>query len=114
MFEVGPGFTARLRWERTAGVHFPTDTALTPEAIAGKWKQITDFSGKTTHPESPAEATAMLMEGAIIQRPSKAAPAKGASANKALEKAQGIKIPPCEYKYDNQEGTFPFQICLTF
>jgi hypothetical protein len=81
---------------------------LTPEAIAGRWKQITDFSGKTTHPESPAEATAMLMEGAVIQRPSKTVPAKGASGNKALEKAQSIKIAPTKYKYDSQEGTVPF------
>jgi len=104
LFEVGPGFTARLRWERTEGVHFPTDKELTPEDIAGKWKQITDFSGKTTHPDSPAEATAMLMEGAIAKRPAKAAPTGGASGNKVLEKAQSIKAPPGEYKYDNQEG----------
>lgn len=105
MFEVGPGFTARLRWERTEGVHFPTNKELTPEDIAGKWKQITDFSGKTTHPDSPAEATAMLMEGAIAKRPAKAAPSGAVSGNKVLEKAQNIKVPPGEYKYDNQEGT---------
>ena len=105
MFEVGPGFTARLRWERTEGVHFPTDKELTPEDIAGKWNRITDFSGKTTHPDSPAEATAMLMEGAIAKRPAKAASTGGASGNKVLEKAQSIKVPPGEYTYDNQEGT---------
>ena len=96
---MGPGFSARLRWDRTAGVHFPTSEPLTPEKIAGKWKQITDFSGNTTHPESPAEATSMLMKGAAAQKPQKAA-----SGNKVLEKAQSIKVAPGEYKYDNQEG----------
>jgi len=104
LFEVGPGFSARLRWERTAGVHFPTGRALTPEDIAGKWKEITDFSRNTTHPDSPAESTSMLMAGIKAARESNNAAAKGASRNKVLEKAQSIKIPPGEYKYDNQEG----------
>jgi hypothetical protein len=77
---------------------------LTPEDVAGRWKDIIDFSHNTTHPDSPAEATSMLMEGAKVQRPQKAAPAKGASGNAVLEKAQTIKAPAGEYKYDNQEG----------
>jgi hypothetical protein len=77
---------------------------LTPEDIAGKWKQIADFSGKTTHPESPAEAVSMLLAGASLQRPTKAAPTQGASGNKVLEKARSVKIPLREYKYDSQEG----------
>jgi hypothetical protein len=75
---------------------------LTPEDVAGHWKQITDFSSGTTHPDSPAEATSLLMEGA---KKAKAASAKGASGNKVLEKAQGVKIAPGEFKYDNQEGS---------
>ena len=42
------------------------------------------------------------MEGA--QKAKAAAGAKGASGNQVLEKAQGVKIAPGEYKYDNQEG----------
>jgi len=114
LFEVGPGFTARLRWERTDGVHFRTDKPLTPEDIAGKWKQISDFSGKTTHPESPAQATSMLMEGAVIQRPTKSVPAKGTLGNRALEKAKSIKVRPGEYKYDSHEGTRIVGPFLTF
>ena len=103
MFEVGPGFTARLRWDRAEGVQFSTDEPLTPEAIAGKWKEINDFSGNTTHPESPAEAMSLLIQAAAAKRPAKAMPAKG--GNKILEKAQSIKISPVVYKYDNQEGS---------
>jgi len=106
LFEVGPGFTARVRWERTAGVHFPSNKPLTPEDIAGRWKEITDFSSGTTHPDSPAEATSLLMQGA---QKAKAAASKGSSGSKVLEKAQSIKIPPGEYKYDNQEGAFSYR-----
>lgn len=108
LFEVGPGFTARLRWDRSAGVHFSTSEPLTPEMIAGKWKKITDFSGETTHPESPAEATSLLMKGLAAQKAKSAAPAGGASGNKVLQKAQSIRVPPAEFKYDNQEGATYF------
>ena len=43
----------------------------------------------------------MLMKGAAAQKSKNAASASG---NKVLEKAQNIKVPPAEYKYDNQEG----------
>jgi hypothetical protein len=76
---------------------------LTPEDVAGRWKDIVDFSSNTTHPDSPAEATSMLMEGVKAQRPQKAG-TKAASGNAVLEKAQSIKVPEGEYKYDNQEG----------
>jgi hypothetical protein len=33
IFEVGAGYVAKLRWQRTAGVIFPTNKELTPEAI---------------------------------------------------------------------------------
>jgi multifunctional beta-oxidation protein len=74
---------------------------LTPEAIAARWKEVTDFSRNTTHPESTAEAASSLMAGAKAAR---ANSAKGPSGNKVLEKAQSIKIPLGEYKYDSQEG----------
>jgi hypothetical protein len=82
-------------------VHFSHDRPLTPEDIASKWTQITDFTRNTTHPESPAEATSLLMDGI---KAAKASAAKGPSGNDVLAKAQAIKIPPGEFKYDNQEG----------
>jgi hypothetical protein len=78
---------------------------LTPEAIAGAWKEITDFSSNTTHPESPAEATSLLLQsvGKALQTP------KG--GNKVLEKAQSVQIKPVEYKYDNLEGIDLIILC---
>ena len=63
LFEVGSGFVSRLRWQRSGGVSFPTNVKLEPEHIAAEWKNIVNFdTPRSTHPDSPAEATALLME----------------------------------------------------
>lgn len=51
LFETGGGWTGKLRFERTQGVRLTGEAALTPEAYAGAWDQIIDFSG-ATHAES--------------------------------------------------------------
>jgi multifunctional beta-oxidation protein len=51
IFEVGSGWVAKVRWQRTGGVGFPTNRELTPEAIAQAWSRITNFDdGRATHP----------------------------------------------------------------
>ncbi|KZS92427.1 peroxisomal hydratase-dehydrogenase-epimerase [Sistotremastrum niveocremeum HHB9708] len=49
LFEVGAGFVAEVRWERSHGVHFRLDETFTPSAIAAQWDKITDFE----NPEHP-------------------------------------------------------------
>ncbi|KAJ7127053.1 peroxisomal hydratase-dehydrogenase-epimerase [Mycena epipterygia] len=48
-FEVGAGFVAEIRWERSNGAVFKTDSSFTPSAVKAKWSEITDFS-KADHP----------------------------------------------------------------
>ena len=65
IFEVGAGFIAEIRWERSKGTVFKTDKTFTPAAVSDslspkvnvahtrrqvqeKWEQITDFD---TDPE---------------------------------------------------------------
>ena len=61
VFEVGGGFVAENRWERSKGTIWKTDETLTPSAVRSiyhfylgigltymqvksKWSQVTDFS----------------------------------------------------------------------
>lgn len=44
IFEVGAGFIAEVRWERSEGTVFKTDASFTPSAVKAKWAEVTDFS----------------------------------------------------------------------
>ncbi|EJF64655.1 multifunctional beta-oxidation protein [Dichomitus squalens LYAD-421 SS1] len=51
IFEVGAGFIAEIRWERSKGAVFKTDKTFTPSAVQEKWEQITDFETDPEHPQ---------------------------------------------------------------
>jgi len=60
VFEVGGGFVAKLRWQRAEGVFFPG--TMTPEAVAKKFGDITDFSKKNDYPNAMGTTFAKLTE----------------------------------------------------
>src|SRR3974390_202989 len=61
LFEVGAGYFAKLRWERTLGRKFSTNAPLTPDDVMQHWDKITDFSD-AQHPTSLADTTKIIFE----------------------------------------------------
>lgn len=93
LFEVGSGWQARTRWQRTAGYRF-NDVKLSPEAVAEKWSTIVDFdNGLADHPHDMQDSGRGVMANMQdksakikIEPKSRATDAKGFAA--AIEKAK--------------------------
>lgn len=57
VFEVGSGWVAKVRWQRTGGVGFPVNQPLLPETVRSRWAEITNFDdGRATYPTSTGES----------------------------------------------------------
>ena len=96
LYEVGAGYIAKQRWQRTAGVQYDVDN-LSIEAVRDQWATVNDFSSGATNPESNQEMMEIVMNN--IENKSKqpkaapkAAPAKKAEAPAAAAPAAtGLK-----------------------
>jgi len=61
LFEVGAGWFARVRWQRSRGAFLPLDRPPTPEDVAEHWSVAQDFSDPT-YPTTPTDSFAPVIE----------------------------------------------------
>ncbi|KAI9317928.1 hypothetical protein BX666DRAFT_2026336 [Dichotomocladium elegans] len=101
IFEVGSGWIAKVRWQRTGGVGFPANRPLSPEQVAKEWARITDFNdGRATHPNSTQEAFQSLMDNFNNVADEKKEES-GSSVD--IEAAKNFKFEPSTFEYGERE-----------
>ena len=96
LFEVGGGFFAKLRWERTAGKLFRVGRDITPELVSKHWPTIVDF-GKTTHPADVTSALQPVMDNV------NAGVSKGGNELIDVDQALGYEFPPITTRYEERD-----------
>lgn len=63
VFEVGAGWAARLRWQRSPGLRFAGPADGTAEYIAAHWGELTDFSTGCDYPASAEDTLRVALAG---------------------------------------------------
>jgi (3R)-3-hydroxyacyl-CoA dehydrogenase / 3a,7a,12a-trihydroxy-5b-cholest-24-enoyl-CoA hydratase / enoyl-CoA hydratase 2 len=96
LYEVGGGFFAKLRWERSTGKTFRLGRTLKVEDVDAAWKEITQFE-KVTHPGSVAESMQPIMENV------EAGPSKGGNEFIDVDAALGYRYPEFQSSYDERD-----------
>ena len=108
LFEVGSGWQARTRWQRSGGHGFPVDVRLTPEAVAAKWDTIINFDdGRADHPEDSQDGLKKIMDNFENRGGAKQSGAKQGSVNQEIldniEAAKKAKAEGHQYSYDDKD-----------
>ena len=108
LFEVGSGWQARTRWQRSGGYGFPVDVRLTPEAVATKWETIINFDdGRADHPEDSQEGLKSIMANFSNRSPGGGQAKKQGKVNQevldAIEAAKKAQGNGSEFSYDDRE-----------
>ena len=96
LFEVGGGFFAKLRWERTEGQLFRVGRNITPELVEKVWPTIIDF-GKSTHPTDVTKALQPVLDNV------NAGASKGGNEFIDVDQALGYEFPPIKTRYDERD-----------
>ena len=105
LFEVGSGWHARTRWQRSGGHDFPIDVKLTPEAVVKAWKDIINFDdGRADHPEDSQDGLKSIMNNMQNKSGGSEESRSGNSSILAnIEKAKNMQSEGSNFKYDDKD-----------
>lgn len=106
LFEVGSGWHARTRWQRSGGHGFPIDVRLTAEAVIQNWKEIIDFDdGRADHPDDVQDGLKSIMKN--MQNRSKGRVQKTARVDgkflENIENAKNLQSEGSGFSYDEKD-----------
>jgi len=96
LFEVGGGFFAKLRWERSEGKTIRLGKEIKLEDVQKSWSSIAGFD-KTTHPAEINQSMGPVM--ANVQ----AGPSKGGNEFIDVDQALGYEYPVVQSSYGERD-----------
>lgn len=96
LYEVGGGFMAKLRWERSEGVTFRLGRSVTPEVIKDRWGEISGFE-KSSHPVTVTESMGPIVANV------EAGPSKGGNQFIDVDRALGYEYPATKAEYTERD-----------
>ena len=105
LFELGSGWHARTRWQRSGGHGFKIDQKLTPEIVLKAWDKIINFDdGRADHPEDTQDGVRGIMRNMENKNSAKNASNKlGADYLQAIKEAQQMKVEGTAFTYNDKD-----------
>ncbi len=107
LYEVGSGWHARTRWQRSGGRGFPVDVKLTPETLRDFWKDIVNFDdGRADHPEDAQDGLKSIMNNMQNRSKGKHPRPSGKVNQEILDKIEKVKqhkFEGIEFSYDDKD-----------
>lgn len=107
LYEVGSGWHAQTRWQRSGGRGFPVDVKLTPETVRNAWRDILNFDdGRADHPEDAQDGVKSIVNNMQNKSNGKLVPPSGKVNHEILEnieKAKKLDSEGTEFSYDDKD-----------